>query len=221
MNDHSNPRAAEPLGLTPEQAAAAESDAIVFTAGVSSAVLDNGDCVGHILLLDCDHSNRITIYNAAAAMQGITAVFESSPGSFHIWNLTVREWEQAILEGLSWSIADSEHVAQSYRRGRYVLRFVGKVDSDGERYKQPPKLLDVFCNFEGDAETVGPQSIPHIRRLVATADEQGVDIDLPEPAEIRTAGTDNGLCVDRYMTLTDAAKDSLRPTSGDADNGGD
>ncbi len=209
-----------PLDVDEEVLAEVEDEGIVYTAGVSSAVLDGDEAVGHVLLLDCDDVDQITVYNAAASMDGITAVFESSTGSFHIWNLTVHPWEDAILTGLSWRVSDAEHVKQSYRRGRYVLRTTAKVREDAEtgsvvHYKEAPRLLDVFVDLDrdGEDEPVGPQSLPHLRRLASIADEQDADVEIPSTEDVVTVGAENGLGVDRYMTITDDAKAALR---GDA-----
>lgn len=198
-------------GVDEELADRLDDEGVVYTAGVSSAVLDGDECVGHVLLLDCDDVDALTAYRAAESMNGVTAVLESSEGSYHVWNLTVRPFEEAILDGLSWRIADSEHVAQSRRRGRYVLRATSKVRDDGTRYKAPPKLLDVFVNLtDEDGDDVGPQSLPHLLRLEAMVEEQEADVAVPSPAGISTVGGECGLAVDRYMTLTDEGKDRLR-----------
>lgn len=190
-----------------------EAGGVVYTAGVSSAVLDGEECVGHTLLLDVDDVDRLSCTKAMAAMDGVSALFESSPGSFHIWQLSVREWEDAILDGLSWGIADAQHVQQSYRRGRYILRATAKVRDDTTHYKAAPQLLDVAWPSEWRGQR--PQSLPHMRRLEAVASEQNVALGVPDVEELAAAGAtfvgaENGLGVDRYMTLTDEGKRRVR-----------
>lgn len=205
-------------GFDPEEVAERVADeGIVFTKGVSSAVLDGEDAVGHVLLLDCDGVDALTAHKAAAAMSGVTALLESSSGSYHVWNLTVRPWEDAILEGLSWRVVDSEHVAQSYRRDRYVLRAFPKVHGDGEVYKSAPRLLEVYVDLERDEDGEPlerfAQSRPHLLLLEGLAErpESEVDpADVPDVADVPTVGPRDGLAVDSYMTLTDDAKDRLR-----------
>jgi hypothetical protein len=188
-----------------------DDEGVVFTAGVSSVVLDGDDVEGHVLLLDCDDVDELTAIQAASSMDGVSAVFESSPGSFHIWHLSVRSFEQAILDGLSWRIADAQHVAQSRRRGYYVLRATAKVrqreDGPVTHYKDAPRLVAVYADDLDDAPA---QSLPHLRRLHAIEDEQDVDCGTPAVEDVETVGGENGLSVDRYMTLDDDAKARVR-----------
>ena len=192
----------------------ADDEGVVYTAGVSSVVLDGDEVEGHVLLLDADGVDELTAIRAASSMSGVSAVFESSPGSFHVWDCSVRSFDEAILDGLSWRIADSEHVAQSRRRGYYVLRATAKVrkreDGPVTHYKDAPRLCSVFV----DLDDARPQSRPHLLRLHEVEKEQNRDLGTPAveevEAEVGVVGARNGLSVDRYMTLDDATKQSLR-----------
>lgn len=183
-------------------------ESILYTAGLSSTVLDGDEVVGHTLLLDLDDVDQDEVRDAAQSAAGVRAVFESSPGSYHLWVLSVEEFEDAILSGLSWQVADAEHVKQSYRRGRYVLRIVAKVREDGETYKEAPRLRAVYADDEVEA----PISRPHLRWIEQSAAEQDVDIEdvIESIDEDDLVGSDDGLIMDRYMTIDDETKEALR-----------
>jgi hypothetical protein len=185
-----------------------EPEGIVYTAGLSSTVLDGDDVVGHTLLLDLDGVEQDDVREAAQQADGVRAVFESSPGSYHLWILSVEDFEQAILSGLSWQVADAEHVKQSYRRGRYVLRIVGKVREDGSTYKEAPALKAVYA----DEEIEESVSRPHLRWIEQAADEQDLDIsdELERIDEDDLVGSEDGLIMDRYMTIDDETKEALK-----------
>lgn len=185
-----------------------DEDGIVYTAGLSSTVLDGDDVLGHTLLLDLDDVDQPDVRDAAQQASGVRAVFESSPGSYHLWILSVEDFEQAILSGLSWQIADCQHVKQSYRRGRYVLRIVAKVREDGSTYKPAPTLRAVYA----DEEIEGVVSRPHLSWIREQAAEDGVDLpeELEEIDEESLVGSEDGLIMDRYMSIDDETKEALR-----------
>jgi len=198
----------------PEAAEQAAEEGVVYTAGVSSAVLGGEEAVGHVLLLDLDGSDELTARQVASSMDGISAVFRSSADSFHVWGLSVRPFKEAILDGLSWRVADADHVASSRRRGRYVLRATAKVRETEEGpvtlYKEAPQLLAVYGDLEAHDADPRPQSLPHLRRLEEVAEEQGAEVGVPSPESVETVGAEDGLGVERYMTLDDEAKADLR-----------
>jgi hypothetical protein len=195
----------------------ARSELCVTTRGVTShvgaAVEDESGerrTRGHVTLLDADGTDRLAVEQLAAGMSGVTALFLSSPGSYHLWNLTVRGFEEAILEGLSCRVADPQHVAQSYRRGCYVVRVAPKVGDDGAVYKDAPELLSVHAGSELSAV---PTSRPHLDLLELRANESG-DAQLIENVasmreEATLVGGEDGLEVHSYMTLTDGGKDEV------------
>lgn len=182
-------------------------DSIVFTSGFTSGVFDSSDdCIGHVQLLDLDNQPQEDVRAAAEATDSVTAVFESSPGSYHLWNLTVQPFEDAILDGLSWQIADAEHVKQSYRRGCYVIRGVAKVREDGTEYKPAPELKAIYC----DTDTDEPVSAAHLEWVQKQAARHGVHdptADLPADA---TVGDATSLRMQQYMSIDDRMKEELR-----------
>lgn len=187
-----------------------EPDGIVYTAGLSSTVLDGDDVVGHTLLLDLDDVDQPDVRDAAQQASGVRAVFESSPGSYHLWILSVEDFEQAILSGLSWQIADCQHVKQSYRRGRYVLRILAKVREDGSIYKEAPTLRAVYA----DEEIEGSVSRPHLSWIQQQIEESDIDVahsqQLERIDEDDLVGSEDGLIMDRYMSIDDETKEALR-----------
>lgn len=186
----------------------ATAEGIVSTAGVSSAVGDGeGGMVGHVLLLDADDADPLAAHRAVDGMEGVTALLESSAGSWHLWNLSVRPFDETTLSALSWQLADAQHVAQSYRRGYAVLRWVAKVREDGTNYKERPALRRLEVDLSDETP---PQSRPHLAALNEVARE---DPDAPDPVvvpEDRLVGASDGLRMDRYQTLTDEVKREIR-----------
>jgi hypothetical protein len=181
------------------------AEGVVRTAGVTSLVFDREErTVGHVLLLDLDDADPIRARAAAEDVSGVSALWESSEGSFHVWGLTVRDLDTQTLNALSVADADDGHAGASWRRGYSVLRLVGKVREGGEVYRERPTLLDVF---EGDAD--GPQSRPHLELLRSLADgSDGVLSDF-ERDRYEWVGDPENVRLDSYQTLDDAAKERV------------
>jgi len=192
-----------------------DAEGVVWTLGVQSTVLDaDGSEVGHVLLLDADGEDVLDCYSLAETLDGVTAILESSPGSYHLWHLSVRDFEEQVLDALSLRVADPAHVASSYRRGYSVLRLVGKVREDGSTYKDRPDLLDVVVS---DSEVA--QSRPHAEALLSLASEQDHEeahtlltsaLDGAESESLSWIGSAEDLFTDQYGTLTDSAKEDVR-----------
>lgn len=202
-----------------------DADAVeaVVTTGITSAVREGDETVGHVLLLDYDEGLGFReVLDDVEELDGFTAVLESSPGSFHVWNLTVRSLEETAL--LKLSLQDDDlHAGTGYRAGRWVARIGPKmiVGADGEQrlYKEAPKLRGCWFN-ETDAE----QSQPHLTLLSNTYEEaEARAYPLMSDGEAWTVG--DGLGASRYMTGTDAAKKAWREARvapmGDESDGGE
>lgn len=189
-------------------------DAVVSTAGVTSHVYgEDGGVIGHTLLLDLDSAAVIDAVQVADHLDGVAAVLRSSQGSYHIWCLTVREFREQSLHALSYHDADDGHVAASWRRGYAVLRVVGKVDSEGETYKQRPTVVHV-----SPSGAEGPHSAAHAAMLRSLIEEQAEE---PQgdtaalrssqaPQSVNYDGDTENLRLDHYETLTDEGKTALR-----------
>lgn len=172
-------------------------EAVVYTRGVGSPVYrreDVEETIGHVGLIDCDGAEAIEIHTLADAMRGYVAVFESSPGSFHLWSLEPRPLSDVVMDVLDIRLADAEHVAQSRRRRSFVLRAAPKVFEDGETYKPEPTLRAVYDDGEGDVS----------RGHHAVAVSRGADaVDADRLVGAEQVETHS------YMTVTDAAKEEL------------
>lgn len=144
----------------------------IHTVGVQSVVREDGVRVGHVHFFDCDdgYSYR-SFVRAMDHFGGFTAILESSPGSFHAWNLSVSEASDVALRKLSTVVDDHQHTAIGYRRacdsdwpaGGWTLRLGKKMRPEaegGETYKDKPMLLETWYN-----ETHLPQSKPHLELL--------------------------------------------------------
>jgi hypothetical protein len=186
-------------------------DAVVRTQGVSSQVFDeDGEVVGHALLLDLDGCDELTARRTLDQLDGVRALLVSSPGSYHLWSLGVEEQlREQVLRALAIWSADDAHAGASLRRGYSVLRLGRKRTSGGATYKNAPELRDVRI---GASER--PQSRGHYELLRSISSEPTTDADpLPPRHETPLAWTGDAqqLRVDHYETLTDAGKEAMRP----------
>lgn len=194
------------------EAAPSPEDAVVSTAGATSHVFEDGEVVGHVLLLDLDGATLLDAVKVADDLDGVAAVLESSEGSHHIWCLDVREFREQTVRALCYHAGDDAHVGSSWRRGYAVLRVVGKVDRDGDTYKRRPTVRHV-----SPSGASGDHSAAHAAMLRSLIEDQGEapqgDPSALDPAHapesVRYAGDADDLRVDSYQTLTDAGKDAL------------
>ena len=197
---------------TPERLSGA-----VITEGITSQVVEDGDVSGHVLLLDYDDGiSYADLVQDVGGLEGFTAVFESSPGSFHVWNLSIRSLEDTAL--LKLRLRDDDlHAGTGYRAGRYVIRLGPKrvVMEDGseEQYKEAPVLRDCWYN-----PTAQPQSAAHLGLLANDHDRAADEISIMRGAE-RSPPEERGegLMISQYMTATDDIKESWRGDGGTPD----
>lgn len=189
---------------------------ILNTKGVTSEVKEDGEVVGHITLLDYDDSqghDYSRLMKDCKDMPGLTAVFESSPGSWHVWNTTVRSFDQTALTMLSCK-CDPMHISVGYRRGRWTLRFGPKNRANAsagreelpEEYKASPEPLQWWVN-EPPNPILQQQSHGHINLICSLFGEEGIKDRL---AERRTSPCGDHYRVEAYRTMTDKLKESIR-----------
>lgn len=184
---------------------------LLTTRGITSRVREGGEIIGHALLLDYDDGvgwNRVV--DTVRELDGFSAVFESSPGSWHIWNSTVRPLDDTALTMLSLK-CDPMHTSVGYRRGRWTLRVgskdrinaaAGFEEADAE-YKSAPESVMWTVN-----PTDRPQSEPHIKTAAAILDRDGeADADdVLAAADSRLWLRGDSLNRNKYLTLTDEGK---------------
>jgi hypothetical protein len=184
---------------------------VVRASGLSSGVptdADATDVAGHVVMLDYDGCEDVLApIGDLDRMSGVSVLLESSPGSFHGFNLTVRPFADAIVVGAR-SNSDLEHVRQSARRGYYVLRWTRKIlDKTGETYKEAPRV-----RWASVSETDREQSGPHIEALERAAREDGMETIAERLAiardELPTVG--ERILVDHYKTADDDLKAAMR-----------
>lgn len=184
-------------------------DHILNAKGVTSAVKVDGEVIGHILLLDYDDgsSSFNRLMRDCKDMPGLTAVFESSPGSWHVWNTSVRSFDGAALTMLSCK-CDPMHISVGYRRNKWTLRYGPKttvnagegdtVDDLDDEYKSAPEPLSFWAN-----ETDMPQSLPHIKLI-----EERFGHDEIKYSRLRNViGTDKEISA--YRTMSDELKEDI------------
>jgi hypothetical protein len=191
-------------------------DEIVTTAGVTSHVFegDDGDEIaGHVLLLDLDDAALIDAVKVADDLEGVAAVLQSSAGSFHVWGLSVSTFREQTIRAMSYHDGDDKHVGSSWRRGYAVLRVTGKLQADGETYKERPTVCHV-----SPSGADGPHSAAHAAMLRSLIREQpeppkGVPSALSPseaPEGVEYIGDVTHLRLDSYHTLTDDGKEAVR-----------
>jgi hypothetical protein len=186
---------------------------VVSTAGATSHVFEDGEVVGHVLLLDLDGAEFLDAVKVADDLDGVAAVLRSSEGSHHVWCLDVRDLREQTVRALSYHAGDDAHVGSSWRRGYGVLRVVGKVREDGSAYKCRPSVRHV-----SPSGASGDHSAAHaamLRSLIeadpSTPQGDASALDPTDGAEsVRYVGDADDLRLDAYQTYTDDGKAALR-----------
>jgi len=180
------------------------TNGVLRSAGLSSGVVDqDGEHVGHVLMADYDGGTDPLRMRDETDLPGVNLLLESSPGSYHYYNLSVGPLEDKLVRALRLH-GDSEHVAQSAKRGYFVLRWCGKIRADGTRYKEPPTIHDVWT-VEGADE---PQSLPHLQAARVRAEEHGATdaVGTLERAAQSFEMVGSECILSKYMTMTDDLK---------------
>ena len=182
-------------------------DEILDTSGLLSHVRDDEETIGHVLMIEWDEIEDVMRpIRTADRLPGISILLRSSPGSYHLFNLSVRDRDEQLLDAVRKN-GDVWQARWAARRGYFVLRILPKLRSQSrEVYKDAPEPVRVFTR---DSEF--PQSRPHLDMLIDIAEEQSLrDIadDLLDARESFDLVGD-GLKVDHYQTVTDEAKEVL------------
>lgn len=174
---------------------------ILTTKGVTSKVFpeaegEDVDPLGHVLLMDYDAGTASeSQLEDETDRPGFNILAESSPGSYHYWNLTVMP-KEVLLREMCDLHGDANHIVIGWRRRRWTLRIAPKkhmedVDEDAE-YKSKPKLKAVWYN-----ETDTPQSRGHYDLMRAVWDVP----DISDKYDINWRGHSAGF--EEYVTVTD------------------
>ena len=174
---------------------------ILTTTGVLSEVYNSeDDVIGHITLADYDDTcgaDYDLMLDDIKDLPGITVVLESSPQSYHVWNLSVRDKLKTAEQKMQLH-DDAKHLCIGYRRGRWALRLAGKYEPNGDVYKSEPELDMVLVN-----PTDLKQSKPHFNLLKALAEKQDFEIG-PDTDSLQFTG--KSARTEQYMTLVDELK---------------
>lgn len=182
-------------------------DEILETSGLLSHVREEGETIGHILMIEWDDVDDIMrVIRTASALPGISVLHRSSPGSYHLYGLSVRPVEDQLLDAMRKN-GDVYQARWGARRGYFALRILPKIRSESrEIYKTAPQPVRVF-NSESDY----PQSRPHLDMLIQIAEEHGTELveeDLRAAREEHELVGDS-LRIDHYQTVTDESKEVL------------
>lgn len=126
-------------------------DVLVSSKGLKSSVYGDETEIGHILMLDVENKSLEELYDVVYQLDGYNFIMESSEGSYHIYDPTIRSKQETVdkmkqIEGI-----DSSHASIGYKRGDWVLRVSNKHN------KQIPEHINTV---EGLIER--PVSRPHL-----------------------------------------------------------
>ena len=146
-------------------------DEILETSGLLSTVLEDGDEIGHVLMVEYDDIDDVMRpIRQAERTPGISVLLRSSPGSYHVYNLSVRDRDTQLLDAVR-KDGDVWQARWAVRRGHFVLRILAKRRSESrEIYKDAPEPVRVFSS-----ESEFPQSSPHLEILEDLCRRQAID----------------------------------------------
>jgi len=184
---------------------------LLTTRGITSIVREEDERLGHAMLLDYDDGVGWShVLDVVEQLDGLTAVFESSPGSWHVWNTGVRSLDETALAMLSRK-CDPMHTSVGYRRKRWTLR-VGPKD----RINAGAGFEDEAVEYKSEPEavmwSVSPSELdhsePHVKTAAALLDRDGVADadDVVAAARGRLELVGDALNRNKYLTLTDEGK---------------
>lgn len=191
-------------------------DELLTTRGITSEVRADGEIVGHALLVDYDRgANYNRVRNETAYLPGASFLFESSPGSWHVWNTTISDRDGAALRMLALK-CDPMHISVGYRRRRWTLRVGSKdrinashgFEDDPEPYKNAPEPIAWWVNATDE-----PQSLPHLHFAAARFRDGGESTfdKICARAENRCDEFLGGeYRAEQYFTMTDRLKDEIK-----------
>jgi len=182
------------------------SEQTLRTSGLLSTVLDreSEEPLGHILMLDYDDCSDVTgRISMLDSEPGVSVLLESSSGSYHGYNLSVRSIEEQIYRAAQ-TESEPGHVRSSARRDHFVLRWIDKFrECDGETYKPAPSVI--WCSI---TESEEPQSAPHLRALAQRAEEDGEEEIAEALRDYSGETVGSSISLDHYQTLTDEIKEA-------------
>jgi len=182
-------------------------DEILETSGILSHVRDDGETIGHVLMIEWDDIDDVmSPIKTAQRYPGISVLLRSSPRNYHMYGLSVRDRDTQLVDAMRKN-GDVYQARWAARRGYFALRLLPKIRKESrEEYKPAPEPVYVF-----DSESDHAQSRPHVDMLRQLAESTGRD-DLAEilgdvASEHELVG--DGARVDHYQTVTDEAKEVL------------
>lgn len=137
-------------------------------------------------------------------LPGVTVLLESSEGSRHVWNLTMRSLDETALKLLQFkSDPMRTMLGYTWRPPRWVTRVGPKVWDiesmpDGQVYKPAPEYVAMQVNA-----TDRPQSAKHYETLAAHIDGLPPRGEFPNVLNWHRSD----VRVEKYRCLTDGQKD--------------
>lgn len=140
----------------------------LVASGVTSHVYGpDRQTLGHVTMTEYDETDPRSALAAADASPSTAVAVRSSPSNYHVVDLGVRPWSDAL------DLADRLGGSDSYRsemsdQGRFVLRDTPKYRKTGDRYKPAPEPVYVA---PGDGERA--LSRPHLDVIRDLAQDAG------------------------------------------------
>lgn len=180
---------------------------VLETTGLLSHVVEHDETIGHVLMTEYDDiDDPYRPIETAEQIPGISVVLRSSPRSYHVYNLSIRDRDTQLLDAMR-KDGDVWQCRWAARRGYFVLRILPKIRSQSrDHYKPAPEPVTV-CYSESDYA----QSQPHLNQLCNLAEKhsrESVTESLRDAqTQAETAGT--GFKAEHYQTVTDSAKEVL------------
>lgn len=205
--DHAYRDEPEPCYEDPEPVSVEQVEQETLRAGgmlstVRSAQDGEQDVVGHVLMLDWDSVSDVTgRISMLDSEPGVSVLLQSSSGSYHGYNLSVRPIEQQIYRAAQ-TESEHGHVQSSARRDHFVLRWTPKLrETDMSTYKPAPEVI--WCSI---TESDAPQSRPHLNALINRARESGEQEIAEQLRSVCCKTVGSSLSVEHYQTFTDEIK---------------
>lgn len=192
----------------------------LLTEGVTSTVLvdevgNRTRGIGHVTLLDWDgHVTPVEAVDMArdGSLVGPTFVFESSPGSYHGWNVVVRRFSETC-DALDRANDDTGHTEVGVGRGWWRLRVGSKRHADDREYKPAPRFVRTVMAGGSESFRV---SDPHLE----LARVCGVPASHVESVRRNHRPVGDSMEVVGYVTMTDIEKHVRRAVVSDEPLGG-
>lgn len=178
---------------------------MLTTRGIASDVLVDPSAThhGHALLMDYDDMGYSQVLDRVCNLPGMVVILESSPGSYHVYNSTIRPIDGTALKMLELK-CDPMHASVGYRRGRWTLR-IGTKDrvnssAGNHEYKAPPEYRDHIIN-------PNKWGLQHSRTHMEVLYDRYDEVPHPDECGEELPWVKGKWRTEQYLTMTDEKKE--------------